>query len=775
MKGKVTLADKLVGANISLMKDHKWIPLAFLLNYEKFFILPSEVHKTFGNTDFSNFKKEILEYTEDSNVYINLDKEEKHALKNEGVILQEKYLQCGLSTDEIESRRDRFGPNKIPERKKIHWIFDLIHQLTSLFACLMWAGGVLAIVAYGLSTNDQSNLWLGVILFAVVLITGFFAFFQNKKSEGILDSFKSFQNAKAMVIRNNTQVEVNAVDLVVGDVVLFKVGDKIPADIRVFEANSLTVNNSGLTGESEPVKLTGECGVKGLESPIEAKNIAFFTTLCMSGSGKGIVIRIGKETYMGKIADLSVKEEAQELNIEKEMNYFIKIITIIALLLGVGFFFGSLGIGSDIVGSFAFAIGIIVANVPEGLLTCLTVGMAITANKLFLKNMMVKNIASIETLGAVTCICSDKTGTLTQNRMSVVHLWYDCEIKKVSNFQEDFVVDKKPVKLKVFSRQDDTFKILQFAGICGSASNFKKETPDDYPPLVQARNSWVCQNKNVSDNLISEKVQELKKLFQSDYDNFYKSNIDERATDGDASEAGIIKFFEKVEPIEEIKMRFPQHRLNGEDIKIPFSSKFKSAGFLRKVENEDIVTDCYYLLAFKGAPDFLIKQCTTYMLNGKEYPIDSFFKTKFQEANNIFAIKGQRVLALAYYRLKKSEFPLDFQFKNDITNGEDENNKIPNYPTNQLCLVGLVSMEDPPRVGVKEAIQSCKKAGIKVIMVTGDQTLTAASIAYQIGVIENLDDTPEVLMEKEGLKTLEEAEIKSNVSLKILKNKFLIH
>jgi sodium/potassium-transporting ATPase subunit alpha len=763
MKGKESLSDKIAGANVAEWKDHKLTPLAFFLSFSKIFEIPEEVDRTYGGLlDKADISKKVAEYTEDNPEYQKLEKHEKEHLKTSGIKLQERYLSFGLTGGEVEKRKERYGPNTMPEKKKHHWIFDLIHELTSVFALLLWVGGILAVIGYGLNTEDTSNLWLGIVLWIVVLVTGIFAFWQNSKSDDIIESFKSFQNAKAMVVRHGEKVEVNVKDLVLGDVVTFKTGDKVPADIRVFEANALAVNNSGLTGESEPVKITGECGEKGYDTPLEAKNIAFFSTLCVSGTAKGVVIRTGAETYMGKIADLSQSAETQALSLELEINRFIKIICIIAISLGVGFFFGSIGIGFPLIASFAFAIGIIVANVPEGLLSCLTVTLALTAYKLYKKNVMVKNMGSIETLGAVTCICSDKTGTLTQNRMSVVHLWYDCELKKTFEDQQDIVVDSKEIKLRLFDHEEPTFKTLQFSAVCGSVSDFKKETPDDYAPLVQARNAWVSNNKGVSDNQITEKVFELKKVYQAEYDKFYKSNIDERPTDGDASEAGIIKFFEKVDPIENTRKKYPQHSVNGEDIKIPFSSKTKCAGALRLVQDENDSSDANYLLAFKGAPDYLIKFCTHYMLNGKEYPKDNFFENKFQEANQAFALKGERVLGVAYYRFNKKDYPSNFEFKNDIGNGTDEN-KIPNYPTNKLCFVGLIAMEDPPREGVKEAITLCKRAGIKVIMVTGDQTLTAASIAYQIGIIEDLDDTPEVIQAKEGLATLEDAEKKSNV------------
>lgn len=764
MKGKENFKDKIDGASVSQWKDHKYIPAAFFIKFSKNFELSEEIPTTFGNV-LNNLQvsEEAHDYTEDNQKYLALPHSEREHLKTSGLSLQERYLSHGLTGSEVDKRMIRYGPNKMPEKKKQHWIIDLIHELTTVFSWLLWIGGILAVIAYGLDTVDQANLWLGVVLWVCCTVNGVFSFWQNSKSGDIIASFKSLQNAKTMVIRHGEKVEVSVVDLVLGDVVVIKTGDKVPADLRIFEANALAVNNSGLTGESEPVKLTGECGEKGFDSALEAKNIAFFSTLCVSGTGTGVVIKTGAETYMGKIADLSQSAQTTELlNLEKEINRFIHMICVIAISLGIAIFAGSLGLHFPVITAFTFAIGMIVANVPEGLLSCLTVALALTANKLFKKNVMVKNMGSIETLGSITCICSDKTGTLTQNRMSVVHLWYDCELKKTSEAQQDLYVDSKIIQLNMYDPEDPSFKILQFSSICSSVSNFKKETPDDYPPLVQAINNWKNNNKGISDNQVTEKIQELKRNIQSDYDKYYKNNIDERPTDGDASEAGILKFFEKVEPIETTRKKYPQHRIKGEDIKIPFSSKTKCAGSLRYVQDENDKSNSHFMLAFKGAPDYLIKFCTHYLLNGKEYVKDNLFTYRFQEANQAFALKGERVLAVAYLRFNKQDYPQDFEFKNDIGNGTEEN-KVPNYSTTSLCFVGLIAMEDPPREGVKEAISLCKRAGIKVIMVTGDQTLTAASIAYQIGIIEDLEDAPEVIQSKEDLATLEEAEMKSNV------------
>lgn len=766
MKGKESLSDKVAGANIMDWKDHKWITAAFFENYKKAFYLNEEIENTYGdlkNTP-SNIPKEIVDTTVDMQSYIKMEPGPLNDFKVYGDKLQNRYLHNGLHSKEIEKRREMDGPNKLPEKKKTPWYVNLIHELTTVFSLLLWAGGILAMIAYGLTPEDTSNLYLAIVLWIVVLISGLFSFWQNSKSDSIIETFKSFSNVKTTVVREGKEKEINAVDLVVGDVCIVRIGEKVPADIRIFESNSMSTNNSGLTGESEAVKISTECGEKGLENPLDSKNLAFFSTLCVSGSGKGVVIRIGKNTFMGKIADLATSAEGAEMSLEREINKFIYIISIIAISLGVAFFCAGFGTGLPVIANFTFAIGIIVANVPEGLLSCLTVTLALTAKKLFERNMMVKNMKSIETLGAITCICSDKTGTLTQNKMTVVHLWYDLSIKKVRNDQVDIQVDSKVHKLKLFDKHDPSFNIFKFAAICGSASKFKSETPDDFPDLVLARNKFTKSNPKATSDQISEHVEKLKTQFQPEYDKYYKSNIDERNTDGDASESGILKFFEKVEPVEEVRKQFPQHRVNNEDIKIPFSSAIKCAGFMRAVTDSTLKQESYYWLAFKGAPDFLIKKCTRYLKDGKEYKMDGLFENHFREANQAFALKGERVLGIAYSKFNNKDYPENYAFKNDISgSGEDsKKEKIPNYPINDLCFVGLVAMEDPPREGVKDAITKCKKAGIKVIMVTGDQTLTAASIAYQIGIIEDLNDTPEVIMANEGLKTLEEAEKKSN-------------
>ena len=217
---------------------------------------------------------------------------------------------------------------------------------------MMLIGGFLALVAFLLDTNDKQNLWLAIVLWIVVVITAIFSVYQNEKAESIMESLMNYGDAKISCTRDGEVKQISTTDLVVGDVVFINTGDKVPADLRIFEATNFTVDNSGLTGESEPVKITGLCGLQGYERPTEAKNIVFLSTNCISGTGKGVVIKTGKNSYMGQIAELAFSAQTEEIQLLKEIDRFIIIIAIFAITLGIAFLFGSIGIGFPLISSF---------------------------------------------------------------------------------------------------------------------------------------------------------------------------------------------------------------------------------------------------------------------------------------------------------------------------------------------------------------------------------------------------------------------------------------
>lgn len=248
-----------------------------------------------------------------------------------------------------------------------------------------------------------------------------------------MDSFKKLVPQSAVVIRNGQKSEIPAEEVVIGDVVEVKGGDRIPADIRVIEATGFKVDNSSLTGESEPQVRSPEMTN---ENPLETRNIAFFSTNCVEGTGKGIVIRTGDRTVMGRIAGLASGLQSEETPIAKEIQHFIHIITGVAFFLGITFFIIAMALGYHWLEALIFLIGIIVANVPEGLLATVTVCLTLTAKRMAKKNCLVKHLEAVETLGSTSTICSDKTGTLTQNRMTVAHSWMDGKVVVIDTTED---------------------------------------------------------------------------------------------------------------------------------------------------------------------------------------------------------------------------------------------------------------------------------------------------------------------------------------------------
>jgi sodium/potassium-transporting ATPase subunit alpha len=288
----------------------------------------------------------------------------------------------------------------------------LLLEFTGLFNYMLWAGAILIFIAYALQKDktDKSSLYLGIIIIIVILITGLMAFMQSSKTAAIMANFKNFIPPKAYVWRNGKKKEMNAKDLVPGDIVEVNIGDNIPADMVIIKSNEMKVNNASLTGESEELLRVPEENSRNI---FESPNVAFFGTACTNGSGTGIVFKTGDNTVIGQIASLAQTAESGETLISIEIARFVKMVAVIAITMGVIFFFVNFAYGADIVSNLIFCIGILVANIPEGLQITVTVCMALSAKKMAARKVLVKNLQSVETLGCTSCICSDKTGTLT--------------------------------------------------------------------------------------------------------------------------------------------------------------------------------------------------------------------------------------------------------------------------------------------------------------------------------------------------------------------------
>ena len=451
-----------------------------------------------------------------------------------------------------------------------------------------------------------------------------------------------------------------------------KFGDRIPADIRITESRGFKVDNSSLTGEPEPQSRSPECTH---ENPRETKNLAFFSTNAVEGTATGIVVNIGDNTVMGRIAGLASGLESGETPIAKEIAHFIHIITGVAVFLGVTFFIIAFILGYHWLDAVIFLIGIIVANVPEGLLATVTVCLTLTAKRMASKNCLVKNLEAVETLGSTSTICSDKTGTLTQNRMTVAHMWFDNKI-----VEADTTEDQSGT---AFDKNDPGWKLLfRIAALCNRAE-FKQG---------------------------QESVPILK-----------------REVNGDASEAALLKCCELAQP--NIVGGYRKERKKV--CEIPFNSSNKYQVSIHECGNDEDI-DCH-LLVMKGAPERVLQRCKTIMINGEEKELTEEWKDSFNNAYLELGGLGERVLGFCDFKLDKDKYPKGFEF-----DPEEQN-----FPLEGLRFIGLISLIDPPRAAVPDAVTKCRSAGIKVIMVTGDHPITAKAIAKSVGIISDGTETVE--------------------------------
>ena len=573
----------------------------------------------------------------------------------------------GLSHAKAKENLERDGPNSLtPPKQTPEWV-KFCKNLFGGFALLLWIGAILCFIAYSIQAStsedpNDDNLYLGIVLAAVVIVTGIFSYYQESKSSKIMESFKNMVPQIATVIREGEKLTLKAEELVLGDVVDVKFGDRIPADIRIIESRGFKVDNSSLTGESEPQSRSPEFTN---ENPLETKNLAFFSTNAVEGTAKGVVICCGDQTVMGRIAGLASGLDTGETPIAKEIHHFIHLITGVAVFLGVTFFVIAFILGYHWLDAVIFLIGIIVANVPEGLLATVTVCLTLTAKRMASKNCLVKNLEAVETLGSTSTICSDKTGTLTQNRMTVAHMWFDNQI-----IEADTTEDQSGLQ---YDRTSPGFKALaKIATLCNRAEF--KIGQDDKPIL-------------------------------------------KREVNGDASEAALLKCMElALGDVMGIRKR------NKKVCEIPFNSTNKYQVSVHESDNPD---DPRHLLVMKGAPERILDRCSTIFIGGKEKVLDEEMKEAFNNAYLELGGLGERVLGFCDFILPSDKFPIGFKFNCDD----------PNFPVDGLRFVGLMSMIDPPRAAVPDAVAKCRSAGIKVIMVTGDHPITAKAIAKSVGII----------------------------------------
>lgn len=583
----------------------------------------------------------------------------------------------GLTAQQAADLLVAHGPNNLTPPSKRHWILKYWDCLSSLFNLLLILAGFLEYILLGIDFKDNfQNTYLGAILIIVAFINAFIEFYQQQKSEALLESFLNMIPAKCMGLRDGKLAQMDAASLVPGDVVFVRMGDKTPADLMVFWASDCKVDNSSLTGESEPQERTKD---NDMQNPLEATNLMFNSTLVVSGEAYGIVIRTGDSTVIGQIASLTAGEDTMVSPLSREIDNFVKLIATIAIVTALIFFGIAFPVNNNNTSlAINFAIGIFVAWVPEGLPATVTMLLTIAAKRMATQNVLVKDLKGVETLGAITLLATDKTGTLTRNQMTTTNLWTCGQLYDASNTagSEKSIAGKE---------HPGVIEILHISALCSRAKFDRTDVP-----------------------------------------------IKDRVILGDATETGLIRYAAGQLPdYDNLASKYPKV------FEIPFNSDTKWFLSIHKKPHANGALTLY----IKGAPERVWLLCNRILSgpDGQSVPLNEDSKKAYDETYEHMASQGHRVLGFAQMLLPGDQYPEDFVF----------DKKTKNYPLTGLTFVGLASLQDPPKHGVREAIGKCRAAGIKVIMVTGDHPLTAEAIGRKINLM--LSDTKAMVSKRTGV------------------------
>ena len=547
-------------------------------------------------------------------------------LRKEEVIRELKTdKKEGLNYEEVKIRQLKYGKNKLKDKPKESILTKFIKQFNDFMIIILI---IASIVSAGISFFQHENDYIdSVIIIAIVVLNAIMGVIQEEKAQKAIEALNKMTPPKAKVVRENKISEINAEELVLGDLIILEAGSYVPADCRLIESHNLKIEESTLTGETEPVLKDSDMICKRNISLGDKLNMGFMASIVVNGTGKAIVTNIGMGTNVGKIANMIIENESPETPIQKKLGQVGKTLGIVCLAICLFIFVIGIIKNIDPIEMFMTSVGLAVAAIPEGLPAIVTIMLSIGVTKMAKKNSIIRKLPAVETLGSSSVICSDKTGTLTKNEMTVV---------EVNSRNQDFA--------------------LELATMCTDA--------------------------------------DLK------YENG-KYEIFGEATEKAILNAGMKDGKNKIE----LYQKMP--RVN----EIPFSSERKMMTTIHRNGDK-------YRIITKGAPDILIDRCT------KEINSSSIGKANIKSNNLQMAKKALRVLAVAYKDIDR------LPSKIDSTSIEED-----------LIFVGLIGMIDPPRDNVKEAIRTCKHAGIKTVMITGDYIETAKAIAKDLGILMPKDLT----------------------------------
>ena len=572
-------------------------------------------------------------------------------------------IKQGLTKEEAENRHNKHGPNKLEEQKKESLFIRFIKQFNDFMIIILLLA---ALVSAGVSFVQGQNDYIdSIIIVAIVVLNAIMGLVQEAKAEKSLEALKDMSAPVAKVKRDSRVTTIKGVDVVPGDIVLLEAGNFVPADCRLIQASNLKIEESSLTGETIPV--TKDSNVLLEENtPIgDTLNMAFANTIVVNGHAEAIVTDIGMNTKVGKIAKMIITNESPETPIQKKLGEVGK--TLGMGCLAICAFIFVIGVLKKIepIEMFMTSVGLAVAAIPEGLPAIVTIMLSIGVTKMAKRNTIIRKLPAVETLGSSSVICSDKTGTLTQNKMQVT---------KIMDVQGESLDLQKNIILELGTMCTDV------EGDVGEATELA---------IVNAAKQQGKFKERLYQKL--ERISDIpfdseRKMMSTIHRNTYTRAPNELI--GMASEGDYAK--------KELNMTTAETLL--------------------------INPQNNFLIITKGAPDVLLKHCTNYFLNGQIHNLDSNSLGKIDKINNKMAEDALRVIAVAFKVMPRLPTNIDSQ--------NIENN---------LIFVGLIGMIDPPREGVEEAVATCRKAGIKTVMITGDHIATAKAIAKDLGILKNQD------------------------------------
>lgn len=544
----------------------------------------------------------------------------------EEVLKELHSSENGLSNDDVIERQKKYGLNQFDEKENESVLTIFLNQFKDLLVIIL----IIAAFISGISGQLESTF----VILAVILINAILGTVQTLKAQKSLDSLKKLSIPKVKVIRNNQLSEIDSTQLTVGDIVVLDAGDVVSGDGRLIQCSSLQINESALTGEVESVDKTTDCIDKEVVVG-DRKNMVFSSSLVTNGTGRYVVTSIGMDTEIGKIATMLNETKERKTPLQKSLDEFSGQLSVgIMFVCGIVFVLNIFLAKLPFIDALMIAVALAVAAIPEALSSIVTIVLSMSTQKMVQENAIIKNLNSVESLGCVSVICSDKTGTLTQNKMT-------------------------PTSIYIYD------KVLNISDL--NSSNHDHQ--------VLLKSCLLCNNAVVTE--------------------------DQRI--GDPTELALIDLVNE-HTKNDSKFQHSAIRIS----ELPFDSD-------RKLMTISSLNHIYT----KGAPDVILSRCDKILIDGEKLPLTQEHIQKIHSKNEEYANNGLRVLGFAYKDYKGNQVTL-----------KDENH---------LVFIGLVSLMDPPRVESKEAVEKCKMAGIKPIMITGDHVVTARSIAKQIGIYEDGD------------------------------------